>query len=354
MTLTNRNGGDPNYRYGFQGQEKDYEVKGEGNSLNYKYRMHDPRVGRFFAKDPLSGLYSWNSPYAFSENRVIDGVELEGLEVYAPEATELIHKPDDNKAEYAGKVAYNFSANAYNAIIGLWNYAGDLTNPNDVWDMQFAKDKLRTDAHAIKTIFKEMDEYYSNDPDASRSAQAEILLKRNLNPKNWTIQDFEKHGGEGVLAFFPIGKIAKIVPDIKINIPKFSTKIGRGKWINLDAPTNIGDILERGAASLFNGKSGVYVHIMKDGSLYVGKANNLGSRARQSLNELLGLGKKEAKTFGKEYSHSEFYEFDGNLYENLDHMEGDILNDMYNFRNNADIEILNKKQTDNWSDYSGE
>ena len=69
------------YRYGFQGQEMDDEIKGEGNSVNYKFRMHDPRVGRFFAVDPLASKYPHNSPYAFSENRVIDGLELEGLEV---------------------------------------------------------------------------------------------------------------------------------------------------------------------------------------------------------------------------------------------------------------------------------
>ena len=68
------------YRYGFQGQEMDNEVKGEGNSVNYKYRMHDARIGRFFAIDPLTKSYPWNSPYAFSENRVIDSRELEGLE----------------------------------------------------------------------------------------------------------------------------------------------------------------------------------------------------------------------------------------------------------------------------------
>ncbi len=68
------------YRYGFQGQEKDDEVKGEGNSLNYTFRMHDPRVGRFLSLDPLIAQYPHNSPYAFSENRVIDGIELEGLE----------------------------------------------------------------------------------------------------------------------------------------------------------------------------------------------------------------------------------------------------------------------------------
>ena len=68
------------YRYGFQGQEMDDEVKGEGNSVNYKYRMHDPRVGRFFAVDPLASNYPHNSPYAFSENIVIHAIELEWLE----------------------------------------------------------------------------------------------------------------------------------------------------------------------------------------------------------------------------------------------------------------------------------
>ena len=66
--------------HGFQGQLLDDDIKGEGNSVNYKYRMHDPRIGRFFAIDPLAQNYAHNSPYAFSENRVIDGVELEGLE----------------------------------------------------------------------------------------------------------------------------------------------------------------------------------------------------------------------------------------------------------------------------------
>ncbi|MCD9567117.1 RHS repeat domain-containing protein [Tenacibaculum maritimum] len=80
MLVPNRHGQADSYSYGFQGQEKDDEIKGEGNSINYKYRMHDPRVGRFFAVDPMFHDYLWNSPYAFSENRVIDAKELEGLE----------------------------------------------------------------------------------------------------------------------------------------------------------------------------------------------------------------------------------------------------------------------------------
>jgi RHS repeat-associated protein len=80
QVLPNRHGNDNQYRYGFQGQERDDELKGDGNSLNYEFRMHDPRIGRFFALDPLSFKFPHNSPYAFSENRVIDCVELEGME----------------------------------------------------------------------------------------------------------------------------------------------------------------------------------------------------------------------------------------------------------------------------------
>jgi RHS repeat-associated protein len=80
MVMPNRNGSDNSYRYGFQAQEKDDEVKGAGESVNFKYRMHDPRIGRFFAVDPLAAQYAHNSPYAFSENNVVDCIELEGLE----------------------------------------------------------------------------------------------------------------------------------------------------------------------------------------------------------------------------------------------------------------------------------
>ena len=69
------------YRYGFQNQEEDSET----GLVNYKYRMHDPRVGRFFAIDPLASKYPYYSTYSFSGNRVIDAVELEGLEPAEPQ-----------------------------------------------------------------------------------------------------------------------------------------------------------------------------------------------------------------------------------------------------------------------------
>ncbi len=64
--------------YGFQDQEEQDEL-GLG-WIQFKWRNHDPAIGRFFNVDPLAEDYVYNGVYNFSENRVIDGVELEGLE----------------------------------------------------------------------------------------------------------------------------------------------------------------------------------------------------------------------------------------------------------------------------------
>ena len=97
MLVPNRHGSSNSYRYGFQGQEKDDELKGEGNSLNYTFRMHDPRVGRFFARDPLEKKYPYLTPYQFSSNQPLHASELEGLVSsnelggnYAQDDTELM------------------------------------------------------------------------------------------------------------------------------------------------------------------------------------------------------------------------------------------------------------------------
>ena len=68
------------YRFGFNGQQKDNEVAGIGNHLDFKFRGYDSRLGKFWSVDPLSSSYPWNSNYAFAENRVIDGKDLEGRE----------------------------------------------------------------------------------------------------------------------------------------------------------------------------------------------------------------------------------------------------------------------------------
>ena len=87
--LDGRKGGSS--RFGFQGQEKDDELYGDNNSVNFAFRMHDPRLGRFMSVDPLACVFAYNSPYAFSENRVNDAIELEGLELFFIHGTNHSH-----------------------------------------------------------------------------------------------------------------------------------------------------------------------------------------------------------------------------------------------------------------------
>lgn len=59
---------------------QDQEYEEETGWVKFKWRNHDPAIGRFISIDPLSEKYVYNSPYAFSENKVIAHFELEGLE----------------------------------------------------------------------------------------------------------------------------------------------------------------------------------------------------------------------------------------------------------------------------------
>jgi RHS repeat-associated protein len=70
------------YRYGFNGQEKDDEVKGSGNSYEFTFRIYDPRTGRFLSVDPIGKNYPHATPYGFAENSPIQAIDLEGLEKY--------------------------------------------------------------------------------------------------------------------------------------------------------------------------------------------------------------------------------------------------------------------------------
>jgi RHS repeat-associated protein len=115
------------YRFGFQNQEKDDEIKGEGNSINYTFRMHDPRLGRFFAVDPLAPKYPYNSSYAFSENRLIDGVELEGREVL------LIGKQSSAGLIVGGVVEAGIAINLRTGtVLGYTSYGGTLSTSASV------------------------------------------------------------------------------------------------------------------------------------------------------------------------------------------------------------------------------
>jgi RHS repeat-associated protein len=82
------------YRYGFNGQEKDNEIKGVGNSVNYRHRMEDTRLCRFFAVDPIAKEYPELTTYQVSSLNPIENIELEGLEGKSTHSCPALNTPE--------------------------------------------------------------------------------------------------------------------------------------------------------------------------------------------------------------------------------------------------------------------
>jgi RHS repeat-associated protein len=82
MLMPGRSYSSAEYRYGFNGKEKDDEVKGGGNQQDYGFRIHDPRLGKFLSVDPLTQQYPELTPYQFASNTPIQAIDLDGLEAF--------------------------------------------------------------------------------------------------------------------------------------------------------------------------------------------------------------------------------------------------------------------------------
>jgi hypothetical protein len=86
---------------------------------HYKFRMHDSALGRFSALDPLAEKYLYNSVYAFSENRLIDGIELEGGEYMPTFNTNIPY--DDDWFVNGLNLFQNTFAPVFNIVPETWN-----------------------------------------------------------------------------------------------------------------------------------------------------------------------------------------------------------------------------------------
>jgi len=71
MMLPGRSESADDYRYGFNGMEKDDEVSGSSNSYDFGARLYNPRVGRWLSRDPREDNFPENSPYQSMDNSPI-------------------------------------------------------------------------------------------------------------------------------------------------------------------------------------------------------------------------------------------------------------------------------------------
>ena len=80
QVMPNRHHDDNQYRYGFNGMEKDNEIKGDGNSYTSDFRQLDPRIGRWLSPDPVT-KHSL-SPYNSMSNNPILNIDPKGNDDY--------------------------------------------------------------------------------------------------------------------------------------------------------------------------------------------------------------------------------------------------------------------------------
>ncbi len=284
------------YRYGFQGQEADNEIRGTGNSVNYKYRMHDPRIGRFFAVDPLAPQYPHNSPYAFSENRVVDGIELEGLEVklvrlemakylngdvYISKvhSVEIIEDANETMVFNGKEVEGTKTRVIFNWEGETEEYSYDILEPKNYGDVVRSLRKLKSSANYDYTDSESMAQKKKDDASfverlpwwdiIGRNELREVVRLRDekapdgvyVNSGFYDVVDVAPELLGGKFLFFGKYKVPKkdfhpsggggIKDDILTDAGEFRAKVGN----NPDVKVDNGKIRLTGTADQFKGKT---------------------------------------------------------------------------------------------------
>ncbi|WMJ74874.1 RHS repeat-associated core domain-containing protein [Cytophagaceae bacterium ABcell3] len=139
--MSTRSYSSSSYRYGFNGMEKDDEVKGAGNSYTTFERQYDARIARWISTDPI--FHEYQSAYAAFDNNPIyyrdpSGASSEGpddddtKEITTPAVGEdgdgnrinykvSIPSSADTETNDEGEVT-SFSYSTGNALDGTWEF----------------------------------------------------------------------------------------------------------------------------------------------------------------------------------------------------------------------------------------
>ena len=228
------------YRFGFQGQEADNKIGGLGQHLNYTFRNYDSWAIRFGAIDPLAAKYPHNSSYAFSENRVIDGVELEGAEFLG------VNDPNITSAQSNKDGTYSLTLKGDVKITasGINNYNGQsyYNTGQNLYCTDKGISTSGTKAQKFTTFFVTEDQMSRIFKKSSGTTISEVTSSLNKNMANYGIDNYIK------LAHF-LGQVGAetfglrpIKPGLTVfeenlsysqaGVCKFSSRAGMGECIS--------------------------------------------------------------------------------------------------------------------------
>ncbi len=139
MPMPGRNAIDANnYRYAFQGQEKDSETGKEA----FELRLWDSRIGRWLTTDPAK---QFSSPYLGMGNNPINGVDYDGgifiLDALTAEQRKYWNRfvSEIRKTKY-GRHVYNLVQNSSHKVHVIWRF-GSRTGKVRGLDHFFASDE---------------------------------------------------------------------------------------------------------------------------------------------------------------------------------------------------------------------
>ncbi len=246
------------YTYGFQGQERDDEVKGAGNAINFKFRMNDPRLGRFFAVDPLSPQYPELTPYQFASNSPIAFKEIEGLEgqyyvinLNSEEPKLKFNKtvdywliPNSIETDYivveapgpkGSYMSYTFTGVAGDCPgCGTGNYIGDFDKFKEDPLGAIYSGEYRSDQEILGNMVKEAALAYLLGQAMRTRAPSRGTVPRTNSTKGWKVGD-------------PINSLTS-----KSNVPKWNT-VRQRYWKNRANSAGEGDFSTENLARMKKG-----------------------------------------------------------------------------------------------------
>ncbi len=175
VTNTICQGYDCNYRYGFNGMEKDDEVKsGKGNSYDYGARFHDSRLGRWLSLEPLINKYPFVSLYSFASNSPISMLDNHGYDIVPA---------FDNQA-YTNR--WNARIQDLKGKSTLFKSIYDYANNNTDMDCV-------TDGYAKHMIYVRVMACTDYDPEGAKTEARGFYAKP---PKEWTGKYFTEDSRE--------------------------------------------------------------------------------------------------------------------------------------------------------------
>jgi len=214
------------YRFGFQSQEKDDEVKGGGNSYDFGARMYDARIGRFLSLDAYASKFASQSPYVFAGNTPIMALDSNGDSVlfYSQSGVYLGFSHDNQR--YKGKnllvIIDDKAVNNFNKWYNLKRKINSYSSP-EAREANVAGLEAMGTTYVVNEILTFYNRYYDKnmvngkevvEKDDYKQVEWGVHFKRVSNPlnpklKNWLTIDYstvETDGLKSAIDWNSVGK----------------------------------------------------------------------------------------------------------------------------------------------------